>query len=97
MRRFTRQRPSLPGQLGRKRLKGERLPALGKMLADRATRWTTLTVANWYGEHERQVEVTSSTAVWYHSGTPTVPLRWVLIRDPLGHFETQARHCCARR
>jgi hypothetical protein len=36
----------LPGQLGRKRLKGERLPALGKVLADRATRWTTLTVAN---------------------------------------------------
>jgi hypothetical protein len=77
----------LPGQLGRKRLKGERLPALGKVLADRATPWATLTVAYWYGEHDRQIEVASGTAVWYHSGTPTVPLRWVLIRDPLGRFE----------
>jgi hypothetical protein len=47
------------------------------------------------GEPERQVEVASSTAVWYHSGTPTVPLRWILIRDPLGHFETQALLCTA--
>jgi hypothetical protein len=37
--------------------------------------------------------VASGTAVWYHSGTPTVPLRWVLIRDPLGRFEAQALLC----
>jgi hypothetical protein len=24
----------------------------------------------------------------YHSGMPVVPLRWVLIRDPLGQFDT---------
>jgi len=83
----------LPGQLGRNRLKGERLPALGKVLADRATAWTTLTVAYWYGEHDRQVEVASGTAVWYHSGMPSIPLRWVLIRDPLKQFESQALLC----
>lgn len=86
----------LPGQLGRTRLKGERLPALGKVLADRATAWSTLTVAYWYGEHDRQVEVASGTAVWYHSGMPPIALRWVLIRDPLQQFETQALLCTAQ-
>ena len=28
--------------------------------------------------------------MWYHSGLPVVPIRWVLIRDPLGEFEPQA-------
>jgi hypothetical protein len=37
-------------------------------------------VANWYGGGERTVEVTSATAVWYHTGLPPVPLRWVLVR-----------------
>jgi hypothetical protein len=31
--------------------------------------------------------------VWYHSGLPPVPLRWVLIRDPAGEFEPQALLC----
>jgi hypothetical protein len=39
------------------------------------------------------VEVVSATAVWYHSGLPPVPLRWVLVRDPAGRFETQALLC----
>ena len=86
----------LPGQRGRTRLKGERLPALGQVLADPATAWTELTLACWYGEHDRTVEVASSTAVWYHPGMPTVPLRWVLIRDPLKQFESQALLCTAQ-
>jgi hypothetical protein len=36
------------------------------------------------------VEIVSNTAVWYSSGLPAVPLRWVLIRDPQEEFETQA-------
>ena len=86
----------LPGQHGRKRLNGERLPALSEVLADRATAWSTLTVAYWYGGHDRQVEVTSGMAVWYHCGMPPIALRWVLIRDPLKQFETQALLCTAQ-
>jgi hypothetical protein len=41
----------------------------------------------------RVVEVASATAVWYQAGQPTVPLRWVLIRDPQHTFETQALLC----
>jgi len=50
-------------------------------------------VDDWYGQGPTQVEITSDTAVWYHSGMPAVPLRWVLIRDPNGKFETRALLC----
>jgi hypothetical protein len=47
-------------------------------------------VNRWYGEGERTVEVCTGVAVWYHTGLPVVPIRWVLVRDPLGKFESQA-------
>jgi hypothetical protein len=82
-----------PGQRGRARKKGERLPALSVVATDARTRWQALTVPFWYGEPDRPVQVVSATAVWYHAGMPVVPLRWVLIRDPLRQFETQALLC----
>jgi DDE superfamily endonuclease len=85
--------PRRPHQNGRPRLKGERLPTLAAVAADPATTWRCVTVAAWYGAGERRVEIVSGTAVWYHSGLPPVPLRWVLIRDPLGTFATQALLC----
>jgi hypothetical protein len=36
------------------------------------------------------VEITTATAVWYHTGKPPVALRWVLIRDPQKVFAPQA-------
>lgn len=35
----------------------------------------------------------SATAMWYYKGAPAVSLRWALIRDPLGQFDTQALLC----
>jgi hypothetical protein len=85
--------PRRPRQRGRPRLKGERLPALTAVAAAAKTTWTPLTVRQWYGLGERAIEVASHTALWYHTGLPPVPLRWVLIRDPQGKFETQALLC----
>jgi DDE superfamily endonuclease len=85
--------PRYPGQMGRTRLKGERLANLSAVAEDPATAWTSITVADWYGGKERTVEVASATAVWYSTGLPPVPLRWVLIRDPKEEFETQALLC----
>src|SRR3954454_15512151 len=85
--------PRRPGQKGRPRKKGRRLPTLAARAADPETAWTSSTIANWYGAGERAVEVASDTAVWYHTGLPPVPLRWVLIRDPQEEFETQALLC----
>ncbi len=31
--------------------------------------------------------------MWYHSGLPELPVRWVLLRDPKGEFEPQALLC----
>lgn len=85
--------PRQPGQKGRPRRKGPRLPTLKRVAADPQTHWQPHTVALWYGEVRRRIELVSGTAVWYHGGHPVVPLRWVLIRDPLGKFKTQALLC----
>jgi hypothetical protein len=82
-----------PGQKGRPRLVGDRLPNLSVHAADTAAPWTQLTIPRWYGERERPIEVLSRTALWYSTGFPPVPIRWVLIRDPRGHFATQALLC----
>ncbi len=85
--------PRRPGQMGRPRLKGERLPNLSALAEDPSIDWTPLTVTHWYGARERAIEVVSDTAIWYSTGLPAVPLRWVLIRDPREEFETQALLC----
>lgn len=77
------------GTKGRPRLKGARQPTVAQRLADPTTIWETVTVA-WYGAEKRTVEGATGTALWYHTGLPTVALRWVLIRDPLGTFVAQA-------
>jgi hypothetical protein len=82
--------PRPPRQNGRPRKKGARLPTLAQVLTAKATHWTTVTVAPGYGHGQRRVQLTSATAVWYHSGLPPVPIRWVLIRDPQGKFTPQA-------
>lgn len=39
-------------------------------------------VSQWDGRSDLTVEIASGTALWYHSGKPVVPLRWVLVRIP---------------
>ncbi len=85
--------PRLPGTNGRPRTKGKRLATLSVVLADPATPWQCVTVTGWYGGGERIVEISTATAVWRHSGMPVVPIRWLLVRDPLGRFEPQALLC----
>ena len=77
---------------GRPRKKGARQPTLQMRLSDPRTAWQPI-VVRWYGGIDRTIEVATGTAVWYHGGMPTVPLRWVLIRDPEGSFEPQALLC----
>ena len=84
--------PRQPGRNGRPPLKGRRLPALKSLVDHPGLSWTTAAVA-WYNGATRTVELTSQTAVWYRSGKPPVPLRWVLVRDPQGEFATQALLC----
>jgi hypothetical protein len=82
-----------PGKKGRPRKKGQRLPTLEQVLENTQTAWKKVVIPNWYGEGRREVEITSSTAVWFHNGMPPLPIRWVLIRDPKGRFKSQALLC----
>lgn len=82
-----------PGQKGAPRKKGKRLPTLQQVADDKETVWTKITVARFYSQGAREIEIVSQTCVWYHSAMPVVPLRWVLIRDPKGKFATQALLC----
>lgn len=81
-----------PGQMGRPRKVGQRLPTLKSLLDRPETAWEGIEV-HWYDGTVRTLEVASRTAVWYHRGKPCVPIRWVLIRDPLDEWEPQALLC----
>ena len=82
-----------PGQKGRPRLKGKRLPKLSAVLADPTTIWTRITMADWYGGEARVLDYVSGTAVWYTGGAPPAQMRWVLVRDPSGVRDAQAFLC----
>ena len=85
--------PTTPAKRGRPRKKGQRLPTLEKVAEDQHTRWKQLIVQEWYGEKKRNIEITSNTAVWFHTGQPPLPIRWVIVRDPKHTFKTQALLC----
>ena len=82
-----------PRQMGRPRKKGKRLPTLQQVVEAPETEWQQVQVDNWYGQGPRGVEIATGTAVWYHTGLPVVPIRWVLVRDPRGKFDIQAFLC----
>ena len=84
--------PRLPGTKGRPRVSGARQPTLLGRLADPNTAWQRVTVAGWYGQGERRLDVVSGTALWYHPGKQ-VPICWILVRDVAGEFEPQAFIC----
>jgi hypothetical protein len=83
--------PPYPG-MGRPPRKGARLPTPQAYLEASATAWTTVEV-RWYDGQIREMELASATAVWFHYGKPVVPIRWVLVRDPLGEYETTCLLC----
>ena len=89
---YTPAPPRQPGQMGRPRVKGQRLPTLKTLLDCPDTRWMSAALA-WYDGVTRTIEFSSQAALWYHAGKPPVPIRWVLIRDPMRQFDSQALLC----
>lgn len=83
--------PPYAGQ-GRPRKKGKRLPTPQQYLEASETSWTTVEL-RWYDGQWRLMEIASQTALWFHYGLPAVPIRWVLIRDPEGHYDTVCLLC----
>lgn len=80
-----------PRTQGRPAQKGAPLPKLSTLLTDPATPWQPITAPIWYGQQtEKNLEITSGTALWYRRGTPPRSIRWVLVRDPAGKRAPQA-------
>jgi hypothetical protein len=79
----------VPGKAGRPRVAGDRLPNLAVALADPKTAWSRVAV-RWYDGSDRDLEIVSGKALWYHSGMDPLPIRWVLTRDPAGQLEPRA-------
>ncbi len=77
---------------GRPRKKGKRLPTPQQLIDDPATCWTRLPFL-WYNHQLRDIEISTHQAVWYHTGLPAVPIRFILIRDVAGKFDPQALLC----
>jgi hypothetical protein len=89
---FTPAPPRRPGTSGRPRVNGGRLPPLSAVLTERSTRRRRVSVPGRYGEGARHIELAlaTGTAAWQRPGSPAVPLRWVLVRDPCGCADPQA-------
>ena len=85
--------PRRPKQIGRPRKVGKRLPGLKALVDNPYTPWQTVGLKDWYGRGDYTVQIASATAVWYKTGMPAVPIRWVLVKDPKGNFDTQALLC----
>ena len=78
--------PRRPGQIGRPRVVGARLPSPTALLDDPATQWIPCRATTSDGA-DLMIELTSGVALWYRGGYPSVHLRWVVVRhlaEPLG-------------
>jgi hypothetical protein len=87
--------PRQKGQKGRPRVVGTRQLTPRTRAARQATTWERMTVSGWRtkdGRDQREVDVATDTALWSAHGK-TMPVRWVLTRDPAGRAETRVFVC----
>ncbi len=81
------------GKRGPKPKYGARQVSLQQRLADDRTEWEEIIIPNWYGEENKKMLIIYGKSIWYKSSFPTVPLQWVLLKDPSGKSETRALQC----
>jgi hypothetical protein len=65
--------PRRPHQIGRPRLKGERLPNLSEAAEDPGTIWESARIANWYASGDRTLEIASQRPCGTPRGCPPYP------------------------
>lgn len=79
-----------PGQRGRSRLKGKRLPTPNRIAARRTKGWKTIAVRRQGRQVQRRV--LGITCLWYHV-CRAVPIRLVIVRDPAGRQKDDFLFC----
>lgn len=82
--------PKPQGKRGPQGKKGARLPTLQEVALDARTNWTPVTIPQWYNRGPKEMLISTGTAVWYHTGKPPVPIRWLLIKAADGSGEVAA-------
>jgi hypothetical protein len=93
--RFFNPPPRQNGQKGRSRILGTRQLTPKTRAVRKATKWARMTIPGWRakdGATDREIDVATGTALWNSHGI-TLPVRWVLTRDPAGRAETRAVIC----
>jgi hypothetical protein len=80
------------GRLGRRRIRGGKLPHPQDAVADARTKRRRATV-RWYGGKTRRVEFVSRVAQWYKATEGLVPIRWVFVHDLEGTHEDRYFYC----
>jgi len=75
---------------GRPPTRGKPQKKLSAVLNDRKVRWQRYRISFWYGRSNCLVEIATGISIWHRRGNPAVPIRWILVRDPKGEFESQA-------
>jgi len=68
---------------------GARLPSPQDLLDGPNTIWD-LREVDWYSGERRLVETTTGVAFWYSTGQTPLPIRYIVVRDPLGKLEPAA-------
>jgi hypothetical protein len=68
---------------------GKRLPSPQALIEDPNTIWDRHEV-DWYGGERRLVETVTGVALWYNTGQKPLPIRYIVVRDPLGKLEPAA-------
>ncbi len=86
---FNEPGPQPSGKPGPKPKKGKRQPSLKQRLNDPNTRWYEISIP-WYGGKKRKIEIATGTSLWHTPGFDPLPIRWVLVRDPLDEFKPTA-------
>ena len=76
--------PRRPGQMGRRRVRGDKLPHPQDAVATAKRKRSSV---GWYGGKRRRVEFVSRTAHWYKAAEGLVPVRWVFVHDLEGTHE----------
>jgi hypothetical protein len=86
---YERPEPPQPGQRGRRRKKGERLPTPKAMIEDGAT-YSAELLEIAFPKGTRQLRVQVIRDVLWYRGSKTDPVAVVLVRDPSGQWRDEA-------
>jgi len=72
---------------------GKRLLCMKKRLTDGRVKWTRVIFSDWYGQTNKEMEITSGIGIWRKSNKALVKVKWVLIRDPEGKLDPVLLAC----